>query len=156
MAGRLLWWCPTSAVLGSEKNHLPGNAVVQTKTETADWVCQVACIVNLGFVLLTDLYWNIIFLPHWLSHLKCSWVLLPHPSHESINKAAKKLNEEIGTEFLFGYWWYPSVYLHLLLIGELRGTQVFWQAVALMCFICSILHNADNTVLCEKSWPWFF
>lgn len=42
-----------------------------------------------------------------------------------------------------------------LSVGELRGTEVLWQAVAQMCFICSVLHNADNTLFCEKSWPCF-
>lgn len=46
------------------KNHLPGNAVVQTKTETPDWLREVACMVNLGFLLLIDLYWDAILLPH--------------------------------------------------------------------------------------------
>lgn len=36
-------------------------------------------------------------------------------------------------------------------VGELRGTEVLWQAVALMYFICSVLHSADNTLFCEKS-----
>lgn len=42
-----------------------------------------------------------------------------------------------------------------LSVGELGGTEVLWQAVALMCFICSMLHNADNTLFCEKSRPCF-
>lgn len=44
-----------------------------------------------------------------------------------------------------------QVYISICFPGELRGSQVFWQAVALLCFICSVLYNADNTVLCEKS-----
>jgi len=85
------------------KEPSPGNAVVQTKTETTDWPCEVACVVNTGFVLLRDLYWGILLLPHWLSHLEGSWILLLHPSHESMNKAANKLSEETWTEFLLGY-----------------------------------------------------
>lgn len=95
------------------------------------------------------------FSPSLTFSFECSWVLLSHPFNENVNKAAKKA------------WWgdmdsAPSRILVVsksvspaLSVGERRGTEVLWQGVALMCFICSVFHNADNTLFCEESRPCF-
>lgn len=44
------------------EKHLPGTAVVQTKTEATDWLWEMACLANPGFALLTDLFWDIFIL----------------------------------------------------------------------------------------------